>query len=156
MRGFDHALDEIHAGLGQSDSWRRWEAINALSRVWNSESAAALEQILTSGTDRERQETVMSLGKIADEKAAELLIRALDDPRPGVRWRACMGLVRIRDVRARSPLERLLATDTDEDVLRFAQQALDALPRAAPATDESPDDPEGGEKPDEAGPGDEE
>jgi HEAT repeat protein len=117
----------VHQGLDDPDSWRRWEAINALRTVHDETSARALEGILTRGKDDERTEAVMALGNIGGPDAYALLVRALGDPQAQVRWRACMALGTIGDRNAREPIEALLLKETDATVIENARQALARL-----------------------------
>lgn len=121
------AVPVLHANLAHPDSWRRWEAINALGRVHDERSASALAPLLSSEHVRDRNETVMSLGKIGGETAVELLLGALDDPAPSVRWRVCLALGRIGDPRAVPALQGLAKSETDSRVLEHAADALDRL-----------------------------
>lgn len=130
-------LPAIHAGLSQPDEWRRWEAINALSRIHDASSAAHLKPLALRGNVHERGEAVMSLGFVGGEQAVDILVAALGDPEQGVRWRACMQLGVIGDRRAVPALEALKLTETDPMVLDHLHRVLGEL---SPPTSTSPPD----------------
>ena len=93
-------LPAIHKGLRHADSWRRWEAVNALARVNDENSAAGLRGVLASSEKRHRREAINSLGMIPGDEAYNVLAGAVDDRDPGVRFRVCMALGKRGDRRA--------------------------------------------------------
>lgn len=126
-------LPFLEKGITDENSWRRWEAINALGRIHDERSADFLGPVLLNSTDkRERSEAVLSLGKVGTPKAIDLLISVLEDADQGVRWRACMALGLAGDVRAIKHLERVRDNDSDPDVVRHATKALAAIASRRP------------------------
>ena len=129
-------LPAIHAGLTQPDEWRRWEAINALSRIHDASSAGLLAGLALHGNTHQRGEAVMSLGFVGGAEAVDILISTLADADQGVRWRACMQLGVTGDVRAVPALEKLKLTETDPMVLDHLGRVLAALQAPPPAPPE--------------------
>jgi len=129
---FDRAdgLSILHTGVADARPERRLEALDALGRVHDEYSLQVLENVLSWGNVRERGVVVLTLGQIGGEGGSELLIRALADPEPAVRWRACLALELTRDRRAVQALEDLKARESDDRVRRFAERALDRIQTA--------------------------
>ncbi|MDP7741055.1 MAG: HEAT repeat domain-containing protein [Lentisphaeria bacterium] len=120
-------LPAMHKGLRHADSWRRWEAINALARVNDESSAAGLRGVLASSEKRHRREAITSLGKIPGEEAYNVLAGAVVDRDPGVRFRACMALGKRGDRRAVKVLTERRAVERDKQVLEYLTKALEQL-----------------------------
>ena len=120
-------LDLLHEGLSAADTWLRWEAIHSLGSVHDESTPARLAALLRDAPESERIEAVQSLGKIGGAAAHLILLGALEDPAPGVRLRACRwaGLSGRED--ARRALTELLLRETDANVKRQAQSALEKL-----------------------------
>ena len=114
----------LNAAVTGAEPLRRWEAINALGRVWNEESVARLAIALRSPSIRDRNEVVLTLGLIG-APAVDVLMTALSDESAEVRWRAAMALGRTHDLRA---LPALRAAIDDADP-RVRDQALKAIAR---------------------------
>ena len=125
--GSPEAIDLIHANVLNPDPFRRWEAINALGRVHNEKSVAALKPALQSPSVRDRNEAVLSLGNIGGDEARALLIDALSDSASDVRWRAAMALGRAGDASVVASLRLLASGDPDEMVREQAAKAADKL-----------------------------
>jgi|GEM_PF-851491 len=120
-------LPAIHQGLSHADSWRRWEAVNALARVNDESSTAGLRGVLASSETRLRREAINSLGMIPGDEAYNVLTGAVDDRDPGVRFRACMALGKRGDRRALKVLTERRAVEQDKQVLEYLATALEKL-----------------------------
>ncbi len=122
--GLDDGLSLLHEGVTSRDRWRRWEAVNALARVHDETTARVVGRLLMSPLVADREETVLTLGKIGSGEAFLLLLSALKDKAPGVRWRACMALGRLGRPEAILPLRALELREIDERVLQHAGKAI--------------------------------
>jgi len=120
-------LPAIHKGLRHADSWRRWEAVNALARVNDENSAAGLRGVLASSEKRHRREAINSLGMIPGDEAYNVLAGAVDDRDSGVRFRVCMALGKRGDRRAVKVLTERRAVEQDKQVLEHLAKALEKL-----------------------------
>ncbi len=121
------AVPLLHQGLEASD-WQQWEAVNALGRVWNDETAPKLIVVLEGGSEDVRKEAALSLGRIGGEVALTALLAALrSDSSPEVRWRAAMMIGRIGDTVAISLLEDILKVETHPLVIGYIVGAIEAL-----------------------------
>jgi len=121
------AVPFLHPGL-HADAWRQWEAVNALGRVWNAETAAHLAVLLREGAESIRMEVVLSLGRIGGEVALSALLEMLrDDPSSAVRWRAAMMIPSIGRSTDIPVLEGLLSTETHPLVIEHIERAIAAL-----------------------------
>jgi HEAT repeat protein len=126
--GDSKGLDHIHNALKVALEWRRWEAVNALGRVHDERTAALLEPLVRSDPSiRVRQECVVALGGICDEKAKEILVGALQDPDPALRWRAADGLGRCGDPAFVERLEARAEIEENERVLSRIALAIERL-----------------------------
>jgi len=121
------AVPVLHQGLC-AGGWRQWEAVNALGRVWNHETASLLVVLLREGAEDIRAEAALSLGNIGGKLALDALLVALrDDGSFQVRWRAAMmiGLAgRPADVPV---LEEALSCETHPLVIEHVRKAIDSL-----------------------------
>ncbi len=117
-------LPLLHDGLRSPDLIQRRQAVMALARVHDDESARRLAPLLLSPSTSERSETVLALGNIGDATSFILLLGALGDTEPEVRWHVCMVLGKQRNVRAILPLHRLLTEERDPKVIDHARTAL--------------------------------
>jgi HEAT repeat protein len=70
--GVTEAVPLLHEGL-KADGWRQWEAVNALGRVWNDETAPKLIVVLQEGPEDVRKEAALSLGRISWRRSATIL-----------------------------------------------------------------------------------
>ena len=121
------AVPLLHQGLEASD-WQQWEAVNALGRVWNDETASKLIVVLEEGSEDVRKEATLSLGRIGGDEALAALLEALaHDPSPEVRWRAAMMIGRIGDEVTVSLLEDILKVETHPLVIGYIVGAIEAL-----------------------------
>ena len=111
----------IHAGTRSPDSWVRWESIESLTKVHDETTPDVLAPVLVSGEQREREQAVMTLSVLGTPRARELLVGALADPAPGVRWRAAMVLGLNCHPTVVEALQALIARETDPEVLRNAR-----------------------------------
>jgi HEAT repeat protein len=127
MFGLDDGLDLLHAGAHAPDPIVRWQALEALRLVHDDDTVRILAPLLVSPEEGDRQELVLTLGRIGGPAAFLMLVGALGDGDPGVRWRASMVLGSFGNVRAIPPLRRLLAKELDPQVIRHAQKALTQL-----------------------------
>ena len=120
-------LDAIHRGVDDADEGKVWEAINALGRVWNEQSASVLARVFSRPFLRGRQEAALSLGNIGGPTAVETLKRGLADTSHQVRWRAARSLGRVGDAGVIPPLREQLRIETDEFTRKKIQEALERL-----------------------------
>jgi HEAT repeat protein len=116
----------LNAAVTGPEPLRRWEAINALGRVWNGESVERLAVAVRSPSVRDRNEVVLTLGLIGPP-AVDLLLTALSDESAEVRWRTAMALGRAGDIRALAALRRVAGEDSDERVREHAAKAFARL-----------------------------
>ena len=80
--GCPEAVRLLHQGL-EGDGWQQWEAVNALGRVWNDETATKLIRVLQEGSEDVRKEAALSLGHIGGGISLDALVTALQsDPPP--------------------------------------------------------------------------
>jgi HEAT repeat protein len=94
-----------------SDEWDKkvhGAAIFALSASTNPVAAQALLKELRSSSRSRRRMAIRGLRQLRAREAVPELIRALDDPRFGVRASAATALADIRDARAIDPLTELV------------------------------------------------
>jgi len=136
LSNFDRreAVPILKEGLKSDSLWTQWEAINALGRVYDQDTVPALTALLDCSTctsGENQQEVILSLGHIADPKAVPALIKALSDPRPGIRWRAALALRNIKDATAIPALEKRLEKEEDELVRSSLQEAIAGLKAAS-------------------------
>jgi len=125
--GRTEAVPLLHQGLSSS-GWRRWEAVNALGRVWNDETVLELITLLRRGPEDVRKEATLSLGRIGGEHALLALLEALaSDPSPEVRWRAAMMITRVGTLANARLLQELLEMETDSLVIEYIEKAITAL-----------------------------
>jgi len=118
------AVSVLHGGLDAA-GWRQWEAVNALGRVWNTETVPQLRRILCEGSDDVRSEAVLSLGRIGGGEALEALLDVLSaDPSPDVRWRAAMMIGLIGNPATINRLETAKETETDSYVVQHIEEAI--------------------------------
>ena len=121
------AVPLLHEGL-EATGWKQWEAVNALGRIFDAETAARLTPLFRDGTEAVRKEAVLSLGRIGGETALDLLLEVLRcDPSPEVRWRAAMMLGLSGDVSAVPHLREAMKTELDPVVLQYVQTAITRL-----------------------------
>ena len=112
--------------------WQQWEAVNALGRVWNDETASELIRILREGSEDARKEAALSLGRIGSELALAALLDALPgDPSPEVRWRAAMMIGRIGDEETAELLMEVRATEAHPLVIDHIDEAIEGLMRSS-------------------------
>ena len=74
--------------------------------------------------DAIRREVTVVLGSIGDERARALLVRSLEDADSQVRWRAALGLGRVREPATTLALEERLSRETDPEVEAEIRRAL--------------------------------
>ena len=121
------AVPLLHRGL-QGAGWQQWEAVNALGRVWNDETAPKLIVVLYEGPEDVRKEAALSLGRIGGEVALVALLEALsDDPSFEIRWRAAMMIGHIGDDRSVPLLVELRAKEAHPFVIEHIDEAIEAL-----------------------------
>jgi hypothetical protein len=125
--GRPEAVPLLHQGL-LAEGWRRWEAVNALGRVWNDETVSRLISVLKEGVEDVRKEAALSLGRIGGDAALLALIEALaHDPSPEVRWRAAMMIGRIGEEGSVPLLVTLRAKEAHPLVILRIDEAIEAL-----------------------------
>jgi HEAT repeat protein len=73
---------------------------------------------------RDREETALVLGRIGGHDALVLLVGALHDPLPSVRWRAALALGHLGDPAALPPLRAALEDEPATVVSRNIEQAI--------------------------------
>ena len=129
--GFEEARPELLNGLSDPDNYRRWEAVFSIKKVPSPEVAAALIPLLDPShepADNVRSEAALSLGRIGSDLSVQPLLTTLEtDPVPGVRRRAAMALSRLGQV---DQFERLLQSESDEQVRKVLQDAVDKLKKS--------------------------
>jgi HEAT repeat protein len=119
------AVAPLHAALRSQDPWRRWEAVNALRRVNDQDTARQLAALVVqSPSARLRGEAVLTVGALPGDDPLRVLLRALEDEDAGVRWRACAALGRRADERTLRPLMDLHERETDRRVREEAREAI--------------------------------
>ena len=99
------------------------DGCNALGRVWDDQSVKRLAIALRSPSVRDRNEVVLTLGRIGG-RAVEMLIGALADESPQVRWRTAMALGRTRDTRPLPALREGADGNPDREVRNQARKAV--------------------------------
>jgi HEAT repeat protein len=125
--GTVEAVPFLHQGLDATD-WRQWEAVNALGRVWNDETAPKLIVVLQEGPEDVRKEAALSLGRIGGEGALAALLEALsDDPSFEVRWRAAMMIGHIGDKETVTLLIEIRMKEAHPFVIEHINDAIEAL-----------------------------
>ncbi len=127
MFGQVESVPMLHQGL-ESKGWRQWEAVNALGRVWNDETAPKLIVVLQEGSEDVRKEAALSLGRIGGEGALVALLETLsDDPSFEVRWRAAMMIGHIGDQETITLLIEVRAKEVHSFVIEQIDEAIEAL-----------------------------
>ena len=117
----------LHTGLAAT-GWLQWEAVNALGRVWDDETADKLIPVLRAGAETVRKEAALSLGHIGGDEAVSALLEALaEDPSFEVRWRAAMMLGHIGNADTIAALEDLRAQQVHPFVIEHIDEAIEAL-----------------------------
>jgi len=125
--GAVEAVSILHQGL-IAEGWRKWEAVNALGRVWNEETAARLAAVLAQGSEDVRKEAALSLGRIGSGLALAALLDALrGDASPEVRWRAAMMIGHIGDTRAVDELWEIRSAEVHPRVIEHIDGAIELL-----------------------------
>lgn len=90
------AVPYLEAGLSAEEAWRRWEAVNGLASVHGAESWRKVGELATGDAEASvRQEAVMTLWKLGERRAREVLLAGAEDPSPQVRWRALAALAEV-------------------------------------------------------------
>ena len=121
------AVPLLHDGL-EADGWRQWEAVNALGRVWNDETAPKLIVVLQEGPEDVRKEAALSLGRIGGKGALVALLEALsDDPSFEVRWRAAMMIGYVGDQETVALLIAIRTKAAHPFVIEQIDEAIEAL-----------------------------
>lgn len=127
MFGRAEAVPLLHQGL-QTVGWRQWEAVNALGRVWDDETAPKLIVVLHEGPEDVRKEATLSLGRIGGEDALIALLEALSsDPSFEVRWRAAMMIGHIGDQETVALLIEIRTNEAHPFVIEQIDEAINAL-----------------------------
>ncbi|OGL41827.1 MAG: hypothetical protein A2161_18665 [Candidatus Schekmanbacteria bacterium RBG_13_48_7] len=124
MFSVKETLPILKEGLSSPDDFTAWEAVNALSRIFDQESVKLLIPILEGSVERVRRESVLSLGKMKYPEARDLLIKYLSDKDPGVRWRSAMSLANYSDPSVRKALENQLKVEKDTETISQIQKSL--------------------------------
>ena len=125
--GRAEAVPRLHQGL-DATGWRQWEAVNALGRVWNDETAPKLIVVLQEGPEDVRKEAALSLGRIGGENALIALLEVLsDDPSFEVRWRAAMMIGHFGGQETVASLTEIRAKEAHPFVIEQIDEAIEAL-----------------------------
>jgi HEAT repeat protein len=117
----------------------RWfavrDGVRLVGESRDRDSVQALTVVLAHEDPGVRKETVIALARIGGEDAGLLLVGMLNDPHPGVREVAALGVADLRVLRAMRPLLEMVATEEEEAVLVQVLLALGAMgdPGAVPA-----------------------
>ena len=123
------AIPELLNGLGDTDEFRRWEAVFSLRKFQDEAVVDGLLPLLNAAAEpavRVRNEVALSLGRITDDRVVPALFDALrNDPSPEVRWRSAMSLGRSVGPESLEELRSVLADETDEQVRKFVEEAID-------------------------------
>lgn len=118
------ALPVLREAMKSPDSHTRWEALSAAGALGHASMAAPVARMIAARhAPVLRQQAVLALGRIGGRRAFAALARALDDPEPGVRWRASMALAGLGPD-ACAPLHARLEHEVDEKVLRQLREDL--------------------------------
>lgn len=121
------AVPLLHQGL-DATTWRQWEAVNALGRVWNEDTVSKLIVVLQEGPEDVRKEAALSLGHIGgDEVLAVLLIALEEDPAYEVRWRAAMMIGHIGDQETVELLVDIRVQEVHPFVIEHIDKAIETL-----------------------------
>ncbi len=126
-------VDDIR--LGRADAWQAAYGISRLLAEGDPEEREPrlLPDIIgllgrsADGDPRLRRYLILSLGRIADARAVDVLLGALADPDPESRLYAIWGLGAVGETRAAASLLPLLQED-DPGLRKMAAYALGALP----------------------------
>jgi HEAT repeat protein len=103
------AVPVLREGLRSPDPWTRYEAVSAFRSLPVPGTESDLDRFLAADQPVAlRQETVLALGALGSARAVKLLVSALGDPDPQVRWRASMALTRTHAAAALPALRRHL------------------------------------------------
>ncbi|MCK5584988.1 HEAT repeat domain-containing protein [Candidatus Bipolaricaulota bacterium] len=125
--GVAEAVPLLHQGLDAA-GWWQWEAVNALGRVWNEDTAPKLIAVLQEGPEDVRKEAALSLGHIGGaEVLAVLLIALVEDPSFEVRWRAAMMIGHIGSQETAVLLADIRAQEGHPFVIEHIDEAIEAL-----------------------------
>jgi HEAT repeat protein len=143
--GSSAALDVCLEGLADEDPRVRDSAIYGLPFIDDVRAKEALFELARAPVPRTRSAAVRALGQIPnDARVQAVLLRALTDPDPWVRYYGCQSLGRVGAEAAAEPVARLLADEAGqvrvsavEALSHFTSQvAHDALVTAARAEDD--------------------
>lgn len=140
------ALPALQRALNDDDPEVRYTAALALGELGDQGCLKALMQMVEGdGHPMPRQAAVIALGMLGDERATRVLVKALREAPPDVRFQATTSLVQVNPEAAVKPLRRALSDD-DVEVRGSAVAALGDLgdARAARAVARLLDDPEPG------------
>lgn len=135
MAYFDQAeaAPLLNVGLDREAAFDRWEAVYCLGMVHNEDSVGLLGDLILDVENREvglRQEAALVLGRIGDPVAIPVLLQALLDPAPEVRWRAASSLEGLGGTEYLPEIEAALSCETDTIALDMLTTIVDRLRKA--------------------------
>ena len=118
------ALPVLQEAFKSPDTHTVWEALSAAGALGHEAMAAPVARMIATRHGQAlRQQAVLALGRIGGRRARAALARALDDPEPGVRWRASMALSGL-GADSGSLLRARLEHETDKNVVRQLKEDL--------------------------------
>ena len=121
------AVPLLHQGL-DATTWQQWEAVNALGRIWNEDTASKLIVVLQEGPEDVRKEATLSLGHIGGTEVLAVLLTVLaKDPSFEVRWRAAMMIGHIGDQEIVELLVDIRVQEVHPFVIEHIDKAIEAL-----------------------------
>src|SRR5262249_38704340 len=125
--GYAACADRVFACCDDASETVRVAALEHLPYFEDARALARLERALTGDTPRARSAAAQALGSMTGTPAVRLLIAALEDVEPWVRYAAALGLGRHGSPLALAPLERLARGDAAVHVSVAAIDAIAAL-----------------------------
>jgi HEAT repeat protein len=99
-------------------------AVQILGRWQDTQSVAAIRELITDFGERERANAVDALGRIGGPDAETVVLDAAEDTSPDVRRFAAYALARLGSERARGVLRTLAVEDPAEPVRAAASRGL--------------------------------
>lgn len=104
-------------GLKSDDEWVQWEALNGIKTIATRGVENKLAGFLNlKYSTNLRQEAVLALGSFKTRRAIAYLKRSLNDPEPGVRWRASMALAKSESILGKRAIQSAIKKEQDHKV----------------------------------------